>query len=318
MKAIGNNTTSSPRPSFPNSCASEDANNIYESYYYEASALSTSIIMAILSPVTVTANALILAAVWKKTFARTQFHVLLSGLALTDMSTGLIAQPVYTATILMFLANNEVLCDGRYVPVEAIANGSTTYFISITILLITLMSVERWLHMSHRSSVTSSRKCLTVCVLLLLPIPLVVFRLLYDVNDTYGRELSIMNSILLLVCFFAITTAYLRVFRIIHRHQLQVQTNEPSQNFGQPAINLAKYKKSVVSILYILVVFCFCFLPFIVSTAMNLSLGSNPAIAAASNVSVMLLFLSSSLNPCLYLWRMNDIRNAVKNLVWHD
>ncbi len=318
MKAIVNNTSSTPRQSFPTSCASEDGNNIYESFYYEASALSTSIIMVILSPVAVTANALILAAVWKKTFARTPFHILLSGLALTDLCTGLIAQPFYTATILIFLAGNEVICDWRYVTIEAIANGSTTYFISITILLITLMSVERWLHMSQRPSVTSSRKCLTVCVVLLLPIPLVIFRLLYDINDTYGRESSIMTSAMLLVCFCAITTAYLRVFRIIRRHQLQVQTNEPSQNFGQPIINLAKYKKSVVSIFYILVVFCFCFLTFIISTAVYLSLGSNAALAAASNVSVMLLFLSSSLNPCLYLWRMNDIRNAVKNLVWHN
>lgn len=79
-----NNTTSSP-PS---------------PYYYEV-AFSTSIIIAVLAPVAVVGNALILAAIWKKTFVRTPFHILLSGLAITDLCTGLIAQPFYAATTFM-------------------------------------------------------------------------------------------------------------------------------------------------------------------------------------------------------------------------
>lgn len=50
-------------------------------------------------------NALILAAFLKKTFPRTPFHILLSGLAFTDLCTGLIAQPFVASKTLVFLCS---------------------------------------------------------------------------------------------------------------------------------------------------------------------------------------------------------------------
>ena len=41
----------------------------------------------------------------------------------------------------------------------------------------------------------------------------------------------------------------------------------------------------------------------------------NDASLLVFNMSVVLAFLSSSLNPALYLWRMKEIRNEVKRLV---
>ena len=56
------------------------------------------------------------------------------------------------------------------------------------------------------------------------------------------------------------------------------------RTFFQPAIDLAKYKKSVVSILYIVLRFSFCFLPFVVSTVIFLFLGESPELGVAFNV----------------------------------
>ena len=50
--------------------------------------------IAMLSPVAVVGNAIILATVWRKTFPRTTFHILLSRIALNDLCTGLIAHHV--------------------------------------------------------------------------------------------------------------------------------------------------------------------------------------------------------------------------------
>ena len=56
-----------------------------------------------------------------------------------------------------------------------------------------------------------------------------------------------------------------KVLQIIRSQQLQVKAlNASSQNFGQPAINLANYKKSVLTILYALTLFSFCYLPYII------------------------------------------------------
>ena len=275
-----------------------------------------SIVIAVLAPVAVAGNALILATIWKKTFVRTPFHVLLSGLAFTDLCTGLIAQPLYAAPNFIYIANRRVIYNTPTLidTIDTIGECSAIYSISITVLLITLMSIERWLHMSRRSLVISRRGRFTVIILFIIPIPIVAFR----VQQGRSTLLNIMIITFLLSCYLTTSFAYFKVYRIIRRHQQQVQANETSQNFGQPAIDLAKYKKSVASLLYILLLFSICFLPYIVYTGLFLSLGDGSEIILLNRVSMVLLFLSSALNPGLYIWRMNDIRNRVKQFFCRD
>ena len=303
-----NNTTCSSPDNFTILCSSLDGSEKKSfSYFYARFA----IIIAILSPVAVAGNALILAAIWKKTFQRS-FHVLLSGLASTDLCTGLITQPFMALPYLLFRAipGISIARPVLFFTVETIGDISAVYFVAITLLIMTLMAIERWLHMSRRSLVTSRRGCLTAAVVLFIPIPLVVFAAL----DASDRWVYTATAAFMSVCFVTTSVAYFKVFRIIRQHQQQVQGNQSSQSFGQPAINLAKYKKSVVTVLYILALFSFCFLPLIVCLVVSAHVGEGFEIDTAFRVSLVFVFLSSSLNPCLYLWRMNDIRNGVKQL----
>ncbi len=289
-------------------------------FFLCAFTLSICTIIAVLSPVAVAGNALILAAIWKKTFVRTPFHILLSGLALTDLCTGLIAQPFVAANTFLYSANPGI---AREKPVlvmalRVIGEASATYSVAITILLITLMSIERWLHMSRRSLVTSRRGRFTVVLLLLLPVPLVVFRFLDTTNGNYGHGWTTTIIMLMLSCYLTTAFAYFKVYRIIRHHQQQVQSHVTSQNFGRQAIDLAKYKRSVASMLYILLLFSLCFLPLIVSAGVALVVGFKPELYAVNMLTLLLLFLSSSLNPGLYVWRMKNIRNGVKELFCRD
>ena len=168
--------------------------------------------------------------------------------------------------------------------------------------------------MTRRSLVASRRGFLTLIMSFLIPIPFVVFSVLDFTKDRNVREGNITIAVLMSCCYLTTSVAYFKVFRIIRQHQIQVQGNQSTHNFGQLAINLAKYKKSVVSILYILALFSLCFLPMIVSLVVLAHLGITLETTAAYFVSLVLLFLSSSLNPGLYLWRMNDIHNGVKQL----
>lgn len=277
---------------------------------------ATSTIIAVLSPVAVAGNALILAAIWMKTFVRTPFHVFLSGLAFTDLCTGLIAQPFYVSPTLMYWVNpGEVTKTSLIITVcEAIGKSCAAYSISVTTLLIALMSVERWLHMSRRSLVTTRRGCFTVVILLLIPIPIVVYCVLWTVHQRYRTATEIMIMTVWLSSYLTTSFACFKVYRIIRHHQQQVQANETSRNFGRQAIDLAKYKKSVASMLYIVVLLSFCFIPYVLIAAVKLSIGDSLGINVAYCLSSVPVFLSSSLNPGLYLWRMKDIRNGVKQL----
>ena len=50
--------------------------------------VASHVIIALLSPVAVVGNAVVLTAIWKKSFQRTPFRILLSVLAITDLCTG--------------------------------------------------------------------------------------------------------------------------------------------------------------------------------------------------------------------------------------
>ena len=284
------------------------------SYAFYTASFSTSVIMAIASPVSGVGNALVLVAIWRNAILRTPSYILIAGLAFTDLCTGLITEPFYVALSLIFLANPKfVIVHNRpmtYRVIGAISSFSAKYFYQVSLLMVTLMSVERWLHMSRRSVMTGRRACFAVALLFLIAIPLVLFGFeLVSGLVYYATSIS-----LLLVCITVTSFTYFKIFRIIRRHQQQIHATSLSQDFAQPAINFDKYKKSIVSILYILFIFYLGYLPLTISFVLLLVLRHEFSVLLIT-VSTMLVFLSSALNPLLYLGRMKDIRDEVKRLV---
>ena len=277
---------------------------------------STAVVIALLSVPAVAGNALILATIWRRTFLRTSFHSLLSGLAVTDLLTGLISQPLYASSHLINGQNAAVKLDNpEVVSVLGIIAGFSTYlFINITLATMTVMSIERWLHMSRRSSTTSHRRYYAAMVILLSPIPSLIVYILTLRELAFRYTLCKITIAKFSFCYLIISFAYFKVYQIIRRHQLQTQATVISQNFDQPAIDLAKYKKSVATMLYIFLLLSMCFLPFFVSSVLSLLI-TGEVKESSIDLSMVLVFLSSSLNPGLYLWRMRDIRIGLKQLL---
>ena len=266
--------------------------------------VASHVIIALLSPVAIVGNAVVLTAIWKRSFQRTPFHILLSVLAFTDLCTGM-------ATLLMSIP---YLLLHTFETVSQTGISIEAYLVSLTILVITLMSIERWLHMTHRSLLTSRRGYLTAVISLLVPIPLVTLQVFNFIEERLVLEANAISGVYMLSCYLATSVAYFKVFRIIRQHQHQIQGNQSRQNFGRPAIDLAKYKKSIFSILYILALFSLCILPFIVSLFLLVLLGEEIGMWAPYHVSLVFLFSASCLNPGLYIWRMKDVRDGVKKL----
>ena len=281
----------------------------------QAVALSTSVIMAIFSPAAMAGNFLVLAAIWRNASLRTPSYIILCGLAFTDLCTGLVTQPLHIAFQMIcwreIKERNHLSTSSLLIYVQAITAGCGSYFSSLTMILITLMSIERWVHMTRRSLLTVRRSCLLVVLASILLIPVAVLNF-----NGYYFATSAIYLVLLAFSLTATSSSYFKVFRIIRSHQQQVQANGSCHNFGQPAIDLAKYKKSVSSILYILGVFYVSYVPCLVITGLYFAFNNlNNELQIVLMVSLMLLYLSSSLNPIIYIWRMTDIRNGVKTLL---
>ena len=269
----------------------------YDTYF-----ICTSITAAVLTPVAVVGNALVLTAILRNP----PTNILLATMAFTDFGTGIITQPFYVVLNFPTEKDDFKLIDMTTWPriysiLKQMVDGLGNYLVILTVLTITTMSIERWLHMSYRTLVTVRRAYIAVGVLLPLPIPLAVCRALYPFNIV----VNVTSAFFFLFCLVITSVAYFKVFRIIRAHQQQIHSSELAQNGARPAIHMAKYRKSVFTILYIVAIFIICFLPMaIFSSVLMPVLLYKKEMVTLYNASVIWLFISSSLNPSHYLWRM--------------
>ena len=76
-----------------------------------------------------------------------------------------------------------------------------------------------------------------------------------------------------------------------------------------PDINT--FKRSAVTMLYIIILFLASFIPFISILVVKMKRGGGPRLNIMYNFSATVVYLSSSINPFVYCFRLKDIRIAV-------
>ena len=265
--------------------------------------LAACVVTALLTPITVAANGFILAAIWRNPSLRTPSYVLLAGLAFTDFCTGLLSQPFFVGIRI----GGEMVKRKTYCIAGLVADSIGYYFSTLTVFVITMTAVERWLHMSRRSLLTVRRVVILYilfAVFLLLMAPVAWY-------SRYQRQKALTVVYLLLGAFCVVVTAfaYFKVFQIIRHHQNQVQTNEN-------AIDIEKYKRSIFTILYILAVFVLSYVPYICVFLVFQAI-SNYGASYYTSMSVCsaFVFSSSFFNPLLYYCRLKEIRDSVKSII---
>ena len=278
--------------------------------YYISFLWIICIVFGVLVPVAVAGNALVLAVIWRTPALKTPSYILLGGLAFTDLCAGLIIQPLFIVYLVSDLKGNKrVLCIAGVV-----TSILGTYILFLTAGTMTLMSVERWLHMTRRSFFTIRRVCGMFAILISFPIPFVILYM-WPTNSVKIKQIARSVAILYaVICFILTPLSYFKVFKIIRQHQQQVHSNQVCQTTHQPAINLSKYKKSVVTILYILTVFTLGITPAVVWLIIYhiIMINDEGAVYLARQVSYAMVLSTSSVNPILYCCRMKDILDGVK------
>ena len=160
---------------------------------YDEAIFALSIVIAVLSPIAVTGNVLIVAVIWINRSLRTPFYMFLCGLALTDLFTGLITQPFYVASqFICSVGPQEIEGRQRFlVLARVITGGFGAYLIYMTVLILTCMSIERWLQMSRRFLFIQRRENFIVAGIILAPIPFSVFRTLNNLTVSYEHVLTV-------------------------------------------------------------------------------------------------------------------------------
>ena len=259
--------------------------------------------------VTVMGNLSVVIAIWRTPSLHRPSFVLLSGLALSDLGVGLISQPFFVAHNMVDSHN----CSLFYVYFK-VHEYFANQLIYVTFLTLCATAVERFLalkiHLRYKELVTV-RKTL-FCLFLIW-----ITASIREVWKWIHRPSAMIGGIIL--GFGASSTTvicYIKIFRIVRYHQTQIrnQIQIPHQGSQATIPNIARYRKSLRTLFYVVCFFCLSYLPwlFLGIAIKAVNKGITVEILFVSRIFYTTSSLNSCFNPFLYCWRMEEIRQAIK------
>ena len=276
--------------------------------YVFLSEVITCVLNSILSITATLWNVMIVFVIWKTPFLHSPSNVLICCLACSDFVIGLVAQPSFVAyKVAEIYQSSWSACLGRLI--HWIAGFVCA---GVSVMTIAAISVDKFLalhlHLRYAQEVTVSR------------VLKVVFAFWFFCV-TAGISLFLANSdrywtlVPLPVLLTSLTTtfvAYVKVFGILrhHRNRIEAQTRA---SFHSSPFNMRRYKKSLKTTVYVLMMFLACYAPFLTSMVVRLVVGYNSTVKMAYEWGATVVYLNSTLNPLLYCIRMHEIRLAIYN-----
>ena len=216
-------------------------------------------------------NALIIAALPKMSSLHPSSKLLLKCLVSSDLSVGLISEPFYIAFLLS--PDNTSHCYS----LDIIYNTVAVAFSGVSIQTITAISVDRLLALSlglrYGQIVTIRRVRIFGIMYCLLSS---AASLEYPFNELIHDSIS---CIVLLICVAVSTFCYSKIYLTLRHYQSQVQDNiqqhQPPNERGT-SVNIARYRKTVSSVLWVQMSYVACYLQYGIITILTTVLKMYP------------------------------------------
>ena len=247
-------------------------------------------------------NILTIHAMIKTSSLPKPLRTLLLSLAVSDLGVGLLVQPSYIAV----MANPTYFTNTAF-------NMISPLFASASFFSVVAISVDRFLavhlHLRYQELVTHKRVVAVV-------ISIWVFSAFLT---SIGFWIS-LDGILLVdlvtqsVGYIITGIIYCRIYFIVRRHSDQIHCQQIQVAQNSQIESAAWQRKSAVNTLYVYLMFLVCCLPdFFCARVARLICPQSSALNGWFFYSLTLFFLSSSLNPVIYCWKMRHIRRAIIN-----
>ena len=253
-------------------------------------------------------NALILLALKNETSLHPPSKLLYRCLAMTDLSVGVILQPLFVAYWMSVVNERWDIC--YYA--DLLSSVAAYFLSSVSLMTLSAISVDRLLALllalRYNQAVTLKRACITVIVIFILGL---ICASTYFWNPLIATW---MTSVGLILCSITSIFCYTKIFISLCRSQVQVQ-DQVSQGQTSLIMNAARYRKAVFVALYIQVILVICYLPVGLAVALTPQRKMPLSTYLARQFTTSFLLLNSSLNPLLYCWRLKEVRQAVKGTV---
>ena len=258
-------------------------------------------------------NTLILVALHKDRSLHPPSKLLFRSLAITDLCVGIIVEPIRVTLWISMVNERWNICRFTF----AVVTISGYYFCLVSLLTLSAISVDRLLALllglRYRQVVTLKRTYVAV-------ITFWVFSFVGSIVYLWNELISTWYSYITVpLCLVTSIYCYTRIFLRLRHHQTQVQDNvqgQPNQTIPQ---NIARYRKTVSTALWLQLTLVFCYLPIILVAPLLIQVRFRGELSSALflvfEFTLTLVYSNSSLNPILYCWKITEVRQAVKDTI---
>lgn len=259
-------------------------------------------------------NVLILVALYKVTSISPPTKILFVSLAVTDLLTGLILQPLL---VVHAIITSVIISTNLSYFSEQVNSVLGFILTTLSILTSTAISVDRLLALVlglvYRNVVTLRRVRVIVICIWLLSCMLGGWRC-----TTVAADLAKLVFLVVVgLCFITSIASYIKIYSLLYRHRRQVHGHfkrAQQQSNRTAQLNEARFKKTVSSIAWIQFTLILLFIPCIVVAILwiNKIIPSGIPGAILFRVLFSVFYLNSSLNPILYVWKIREVKKIVK------
>ena len=126
------------------------------------------------------------------------------------------------------------------------------------------------------------------------------------------RRWTKLSSTFILLSLITSISSFVKIYLRLRQHQTQVQNNFPQGRLSELGnqLNIARYKKTVSSILWVQFALLVCYVPYGILAGTKMLDNVVPKMATET-----MIFMNSSLNPVLYCWKIGEVRKKVKGII---
>ena len=279
----------------------------------ESSPLETSVIIpnsvlnALLIPICIAGNVLVLAAVWRNPSLRTPSTILLCSLAVSDLFVGFLVLPVNIAIALTPLSRSS-----SYLRLSQARTFLIIQLCGVSLDTMTAISVDRYLalryHMRYPNMMTSRR---ATCVAATFWCKNVILSLL---SIWKKNTIFLVALVFVALCLFISSITYSAIYRIVRHHQHQIHAQQQAVQSMNAEQNLKiQAKKHAVNTFIYYICMLLCYFPVAVSSLIWVTYKEHWNIRWYFADTI--LFINSAINPFLYFWRNREVWEAVLKVV---
>ena len=255
-------------------------------------------------------NVLILVALRKESSLHQPSKLFLTNLAISDLCVGLTVEPLVVAFLVTVLKEQWNIC--RYIYEVA----STTGFIlgAVSLWTLTAISVDRLLALllglRYRQAVTLKRAYLIIITIWIVStVSASTIKLFWNSPRWLWFGIIVVSLSLVIS-----TISYTKIFFTLCYQQIHVQDHVQQPNQTNQ-LQIARYRKAVSTALWLQFTLVACYLPYVIVVTLLVQTELSSSVSLAISYTFTLVFLNSSLNPILYCWKIDEVRQATKDTI---